>query len=136
MRVTDEEQCAVETLTSIAKAYQATAAIEDDSEGGEDVMTQALRRDLPIALSIIGRQAQELKQQKAANIESAAARVKLRPLYKALAHWRYGLFDKVVGKDISAIGGSSSAVYQLAESWDLIERPFGHFIKGEGDEDD
>ena len=87
-------------------------------------------------LAIIDRQAQELKQQKAANIESAAARVKLRPLYKALAHWRYGLFDKVAGKDISAIGGSSSAVYQLAESWDLIERPFGHFIKGEGDKDD
>ena len=57
--MTDEER-AIETLTSLAKVYKATSGIEDD--GSEDVMTQALRRDLPIALAIIDRQAEEIKR--------------------------------------------------------------------------
>ena len=53
-----DEQRAIETLTSLAKVYKVTSVIEDD--GSEDVMTQALRRDLPIALAIIDRQAIEI----------------------------------------------------------------------------
>ena len=58
-----DEQRAIETLTSIAKVYKATSNIEDD--GSEDAMTQALRRDLPIALEIIDRQESEIKSLKA-----------------------------------------------------------------------
>ncbi len=58
--MTDDEQRAIETLTSLAKVYKATSGIEDD--GSEDVMTQALRRDLPVALAIIDRQASEIKR--------------------------------------------------------------------------
>ena len=53
-----DEQRAIEMLTDLAKVYKATTAIEDD--GSEDVMTQALRRDLPVALAFIDRQAQEI----------------------------------------------------------------------------
>lgn len=54
--MTDDER-AIETLTSIAKVYKVTSNVYDD--GSEDAITAVLRRDLPIALGIIDRQAQE-----------------------------------------------------------------------------
>lgn len=77
-----EDDRAIETLTSLAKVYEATSGIEDDSS--EDVIIAALRRDLPIALAIIDRQASEIER--------------LRGIAAAAREYRDRL-DKLLGLD-------------------------------------
>ncbi|MCL6445781.1 MAG: hypothetical protein K6T83_20425, partial [Alicyclobacillus sp.] len=45
----------------------------------------------------------------------------LERLYEDVKNWRYGLIDKVMGKDIGYIACTYPAIYRLAQTFDELE---------------